>query len=1139
MGYIKSHSNYVLKTKHQNVNDGIIYERDAVTIGGLNQFAPGQVPIYKSSNFIITVNNEDNPSRNISSSKWEENENGEIWTLNDVTSASSANTTVDDAEIVIKQDYYSLRDFSYYGSCAELVRASINDIIRKFPGELYGPKITSKGQKNGVIVNYTDTTTSVGDINSTIERLPKNKELFLLDNPFKIDIYTPYMPINEIKDELKLFCNNGFENYQIIDSSNNSYNITNWTSTETGDKCIGDVLYIVNLTYDGGNIEINVCLGDEKEIYYLVEDKYLEYHIRPKVEFYNKFLLSLDNFEKIILNPNTEPKYTATFEIISENDFGYSTDIKSFTFPLGYGEYNIGANTIPFEHYLKDLSDIATFYDDVFCDNLYRSMTHESIKNFDWTFTRNYSDGEEEEYVIGGNKIANVLRLYGRELDEIKSYIDNINNLNTITYDDVNNLPDYFLSDNLDNDGWDLTNIYPLNLLQYTLDDANNKVIEETFTSANTVNNKKLYRVFSQNSTMIVKPYDKSLISDYPNGYFNTCCDDKKIEGDLTSDIYVDTCGAQSILRHRIKLYSSDREYSPSEINNQFMKRLRLNSRQILRHKGTLDGIEMILSLFGLKSKRWFDLLSDDKKDKYGDYDYEITEFTSFTPPILDEYDGNLKMCKIDWYNSTKTIQYNTSDYINGIYTPYQGLPIAYKEDDKKNRYIYPYFDKNSLYDGNPYYQMKGGWLSKLPFQFDKDNNIITPQNNYQLYTETFRTVKSVGSIKELVTLPMQNLTNGEVYFVNSISDTLAIVDGQIYDVKTEDVKGTIYKYFSVYINNKTVQIGDVYFSDFVVVSNPYYSTNNNEMKITLSDKKDNTEIKVYIIDNNIKAYANDVTINNFLLFENGSYFQDMDEKDNNFTHYFRINNIENKTEISPYGWEQLTTEDYDYYRLNSIVDYFKGNNPHNGNFNYDNGYEYLTYFSQLFKYAYDNELFDKRCYGESYYNEMLKIYDIGFKWLINEDDDCDYDYSPFIKPDSKIHYFGNFFANGELDKDKNIFSYPEVSSNIKVYPYSYVNDKNTNDNEYNLKNILRIHSTDINNDGFYGEERKERGDYDDVDGITHQIVNNKRLNITFKIKKGLNKDSLERIKYIDSVILPYMTQLLPSTTICSINYDY
>ena len=33
------------------------------------------------------------------------------------------------------------------------------------------------------------------------------------------------------------------------------------------------------------------------------------------------------------------------------------------------------------------------------------------------------------------------------------------------------------------------------------------------------------------------------------------------------------------------------------------------------------------------------------------------------------------------------------------------------------------------LIDGNPYYQMYGGWLKKKPYMFDKDNNIVVIRN--------------------------------------------------------------------------------------------------------------------------------------------------------------------------------------------------------------------------------------------------------------------------------------------------------------------------------------------------------------------------------------------------------------------------
>lgn len=133
MAYIKSYSNYVLKSKHQNINGGAIYERDITTIGGLNQFAKGQIPIYKSSNFIITVNNETNSSRNFLKNEWEKNGSEEVWTLSNLIANNDVESDEKTLKIVLKQDYYKLQDFAYFGSCVELVRASIIDIVTRYP----------------------------------------------------------------------------------------------------------------------------------------------------------------------------------------------------------------------------------------------------------------------------------------------------------------------------------------------------------------------------------------------------------------------------------------------------------------------------------------------------------------------------------------------------------------------------------------------------------------------------------------------------------------------------------------------------------------------------------------------------------------------------------------------------------------------------------------------------------------------------------------------------------------------------------------------------------------------------------------------------------------------------------------------
>ena len=141
MAYIKSYSNYVLKSKHQVTNDGTIYERDYTTIGGLGNYTKNQTPIYQTGNFIMTVNNEKVNAKILSNEKWEENANGEIWTYSNVENISS-NTEFKDNKIVLKEDFHSLLDFAYFGSCTELVRTSITDALNKFPGELFATDIT-------------------------------------------------------------------------------------------------------------------------------------------------------------------------------------------------------------------------------------------------------------------------------------------------------------------------------------------------------------------------------------------------------------------------------------------------------------------------------------------------------------------------------------------------------------------------------------------------------------------------------------------------------------------------------------------------------------------------------------------------------------------------------------------------------------------------------------------------------------------------------------------------------------------------------------------------------------------------------------------------------------------------------------
>jgi hypothetical protein len=59
-------------------------------------------------------------------------------------------------------------------------------------------------------------------------------------------------------------------------------------------------------------------------------------------------------------------------------------------------------------------------------------------------------------------------------------------------------------------------------------------------------------------------------------------------------------------------------------------------------------------------------------------------------------------------------------------------------------------------------------------------------------------------------------------------------------------------------------------------------------------------------------------------------------------------------------------------------------------------------------------------------------------------------------------------------------------------------------------------------------------------DSVTNQIVNNKRIKIRFNMKNAFaSKQGQIELKYIDDIVMNYLTQLVPSTTIVEIEYNF
>ena len=1152
MPLIKSHSNYVLKSKHQLAGDGTIFERDITTIGGVNKFVAGQLPIYKSGNFIISVRNDGGGGNQYNTSKWEKGVDGDIWTLDTVKQMISSKDE-DDTKIVLKNDYYDLRDFAYYGSLTEMIQASILDIADRFPGELFFEESTKEDSTIYYTISHTEDFEKIEDyeILGGVNSSTGKANYFSISNPFGINVHTEYIP--DSYNKRLFFANDGWKNYDVITKNGAEYPITAWTVTNA-DICdedsseyskiyktrgkIGDLISTIVISYDGGSLTLYAYLGDNREVVYLHESASDGFHIRPNKDLISQFYNQCNDFQKILLNEDTTPKYSATFSIIKENDFGYYRTFETFVFPMADGgNYNIGAD----DSYINSFVEIGEFYDERFCDILYRNMTHESIKNFDWSLDN------EDEYEEGGEKIQKALRIFAREFDEIKMYIDNIANLNRITYDERDNLPDYFLADVCEDEGWDLRSVMPYTLKGIT--SYNQEALMENTAGSH---------LYSQESKTTVKPYTKENINDgTKDGYFVDCEGGSGIDNPCLKRWYKNgsmikpsnglsytTAFSSGRIEYVIKSYTSEREYTYMGLHNEFLRRLKLNSKNLWRHKGTLEGIEMMLGMFGLRSKRW---LCKSDSCRYSEYhkgacgnsvcgtdavpDYEIIEYTQFTNPIVDEWDQSHSMFHIDWVNSTKTITYdyrnvsNYNSYDDSVitYTPYQGLPVAYgkeyTESGKLKRKLYPNFDKNEQIDGNIYFQMDGGWLSKTlangsgkiyqNFQFDVDDNIVSSKyiegsktkvvddfivDNHRLYKETVRSIKRVDNLSKLIAIPQNELKEGFICYVSDIEKNVALIEGGLFDIHLDGDK----KYVIFTLANGYIKVGRLYFSGTISV----YNINGDTASYGLDGKDDGYTVKAY--------FKND---GSFLCQSTNSpaykvsEYQILNNNDNGYSNYYMLNDVDFSDSIATsdgsFGWRRLEKTDPDYLRINTIVNYYKGNNGHNGNLSYDSGHEYFTYFQRLFKYAEDNDLFDPRCFDRSYYDVIEELYDgdkpIGFSGLINPEERIT-QYDNYLHTDTKVHYFGNYKTkNGTIKK------------------YTKLNDA-----------LTTIDGINPYSGPTY------------TDPVTNQIVNNKRMKIVFNMKYNFaSEEGQKELKYIDEVVMNYLTQMIPSTVIFETEYRF
>ena len=928
------------------------------------------------------------------------------------------------------------------------------------------------------------------------------------------------------------------------------------------------------------------CYWDDKlNVKYLLKEsetnENISIHIRPRMDlwFYDDFVDGLDMFGKCLVGEFSGIKNTANFEVLSEGTEKTERTAQTFVFPTTNGLYNLESSGFRLANYISSLGKIGNYYDNEYTDNLYRMMTHDSLKNLDWTKGFNGEEEYDNQYVKTGEKFSALIRTIGYAFDQERAYIDTIGNGNTITYSGRNNLSDYFLTDSLETDGWVVNTIYPYELTEYSantsgkyVDVTNNDVWSMSAQTLNLYNRK-----FSEDTATIILPYFGG-----PNAHYEYCSGDEIVKLRIPNESY--NGQLYRIVDGKpinvVKDYNVQSQVTIPTINNEFMKRLCINSKHILRKKGTIESIESVLSLFGLKSKRWAE--SCNKTD----FDFDVEEYTSFSAPIVDEYDTQHNEYKINWYNSCKTIPYQTQSYLNGEYINYQGLPVAYRDVESSGnqtvRKLYPYFSSNGIYDGDMYYQMNGGWMNYFPYRFDesdrmfnysidesdelltwpkraakaddlgklyKNNSVIKltscnligcnclvdrasvpgqpgemaevttnikfvskagsyPKNSlvicvqngssyawqifplifygYNNYKETLRNVGAVNNIKDLLSQPVGDLENDMIFYVTDIRGEFALINGYPYEIKKTTISGETERYFECQIYDSSVSVGGDLYTDVLTVSDPNGISGFSSYNLDLY--ADGSTIRVYYTGDEENAFSISATTSDGTLttetsyiFSGGSY-----SHDGLATNYFQLVDVGASDRLGDLYWRQIKSNERLFEVIDSISDKYEGNNPHSGNYQYDDGEEYLDRFRKLFKYAYENKYFDESCFSdvdESY--EEISGY--GFSNI-----------ESYIK-DEKVHAFLDTY---DTSGNTNLYDINEKSSLSAITGYDFV------------KNVAN------------------------ADGVTSQIINTKRIKITFYVDGLYDKEEQEYIKYIQSKIVPYVEQMIPSSSIVTIAFN-
>ena len=317
--------------------------------------------------------------------------------------------------VVLNLDKSSLNTFIRFGSAYEFLRNCIENIIINYPASLF--------------------------LNSQVSRNNNTTYFDYLYDPIS-NSSTFKIPINCITNTFGLVYNYG--NISVLDNNElrninlsfNKYII--WTPLNSTGNTSTILGYTGNTS--GRNYLMIKASGNPFSMITLTNSAAINFHIKPNNFMFEEFRSLLSPYEKYIVSSRVNNDgfnfIIKDPTLLDDGNVIFSDIILQWT--TG-DKYNIDISTPSYQKFLEIILTIGSKYDKVKTDLIARFLTPASIKAYDLT-----DEG----------KMTKLLRIYGREFDQMREFIDSLVYINKVTYDKINNIPDQLIINLSKTFGW-------------------------------------------------------------------------------------------------------------------------------------------------------------------------------------------------------------------------------------------------------------------------------------------------------------------------------------------------------------------------------------------------------------------------------------------------------------------------------------------------------------------------------------------------------------------------------------------------------------------------------------------------------------------------------------------------------------